>query len=268
MQCRAYLESLFHYTNIEPENVIIVCYDIEDPSYQDIVNEFDKCLWVSENNGYNQPFSVPFDHCLRHTISTINDSDYILFGTDDVIVTDFINLDHIEDYLNKDSNIIGFSLRLGKNILGSSKINNISDNDNMLKWEWRKAISHWSYPIDVSCSIYKASLIKEVINYSQEILPIPNSLESRAVNLVYQDNTKPQYYSSFNSPKMIIRDLNIVQKLFISNRFQGDNSTTLERLNEQYMEGYRIDWHNDYKFNHYDCFVGMKNFKLINKDQV
>jgi hypothetical protein len=152
LQLQAYLESLFYYSSIKEDAIYVLYQPTQSISYQELIRKNPNIHWVEETN-----FTADL-------ITIINEAkDFILWGCDDVFFKSFFDLNICIKALSQDPKIFGFALRLGENI--QPNVEMISRGDYLL-CDWTKAPQgYWSYPWEVSASIYRKSDVMEFIKY-------------------------------------------------------------------------------------------------------
>jgi hypothetical protein len=257
MQLRSYIESLLFYSQVEQDQVYIIVPN--ENHYEDLEREYPNINWIYENK-YGT-----FDIAYYEFLKQCHDMDTVVLNVDDVVYFRQFDPWIIDKILNQEE-ILGFTLRLGKNILAANRINAfwIDKMSNTVGWNYKGCPSHWGYFIELTASAYKTHVLKDMYAASKEPFLIPNSIESFGVNYCYSGALdKKPIIAMFNTASYAAAvDLNRVQNLF-ENRVQGTEEHTPENLNKLYQEGYRIDWYNYYRMEHNDPFLGTKGFKLI-----
>jgi len=112
------------------------------------------------------------------------DQSNILFLVDDnIFVRDFL-LGDIVDALNSQSDLIGFSLRLGENTTYCYPLNQtqalpefIHVKKDIVKFDWTKSEHDFGYPLEVSSSMYR---LKDILPLAMGLaFENPNTLEDR-----------------------------------------------------------------------------------------
>lgn len=167
IQLYAFLESTQKY--ISGLEKIIVIYRTSninfDNAYDQVKKKFPNLNYKKQHS--NKPENE-FKQLVIKTIFEESPSDYIIFGVDDIIVKDFINVNHCINALEK-TNSYGFFLRLGKNIRqcymhndeSTPVPNNIEISSNIFQWNFNDGNGDWKYPNSIDMTIYKKSDIKE-----------------------------------------------------------------------------------------------------------
>lgn len=119
----------------------------------------------------------------KDLLNILQGSGYILFLVDDnIFVRDF----HIGDsvkFLQGNSDVVGFSLRLGKNTNYCYPLNKsqalppfVDCGKSLLKYSWENAELDFGYPMEVSSSVYRSGEISDLL--SEIEFGNPNEFES------------------------------------------------------------------------------------------
>ena len=185
LQLYAFLESLEKkVTGIQTTMVI---YRTSDQSYLKAYNIVQKTF---PSVSFTKQGSQPKKDFKPLTVKTLCETpnDYILFAVDDIIVTDFIDINECINALEQ-TQAYGFYLRLGTNITESYGSNGPLKKkpplkmvklkmvkDDIYTWQFVGNCSNWEYPNTVDMTLYRKKNIVPVLtglNYSS-----PNTLES------------------------------------------------------------------------------------------
>lgn len=255
MQLRAHLESMRFYTGfVDPIYVITPTYEL----YEDIANDFQNVKWIEEQRHGG------FHLSLTTLVNSLNDEDIILFSVDDAIYTNYFNL-YNGVVLNKLPSVIGLSLRMGINTVPYSDSWNVSGNRAFSIYDWRGKPSHLGYPTDVSLSMYKVGVIKEIFSLIKRPMNIPNDLEAFSVTAVINNlaNKYPYYMMNNGLSIAACADLNRTQAIYC-NKTQGGEEFTAENMLEMYKQGKRINWSNYYLVDPPEPFLGKTRLSLTN----
>jgi hypothetical protein len=166
-------------------------------------------------------------------------SEHVMFAVDDIIVTDFVDLEKCAKLLEQEK-AYGFYLRLGKNITYDYTLNQTNVSLPAMKvvdpgvycWNFKGAKSHWAYVHTLDMTIYKKSDIKG--NFYNMNFTTPNTLDGMWAELV--DYTKNGLF--FEKSKIVNLPLNKVQE-FTWHRSM-DILTTQDLL-EEFNAGFKLD---------------------------
>lgn len=175
---------------------------------------------------------------------------YILFVVDDTIfVKDFLILDCISGITNHRS--CGFSLRLGLNI-GKCYTEDgrpmilplpefVDNKKQILTFDWTRGSGDFSYPLELSSSLYPAETVKNALDFYE--YNEPNTLESCLAYFAWQvlrlqGNT---LLSMFDTSVAFSTPMNKVQNVAKLNRCSTNDKYDPECLADKYDTGFRID---------------------------
>ena len=230
LQVDAYIESLMYCSNIKQENIYILYLDSENIKYDKVIQKF-KCVnWIRENNFYTD------------LLNLVEKADnYILWGCDDVYFKGAFDVNDTIEKLVSDSELFGFSLRLGANLnyLPNVKI----EDDKFLKWNWSETNNmHWNYPWEVSGSIFRKDF---VLNYIKSNINITNPNRFEAFLANYIQEHKSEFLPNlicFIESKCLTLTINRVQDEY-PNDFDASVPSDMEFLQQKYLQGYQLDWH-------------------------
>lgn len=234
MQLYAFLESVDHY--VSGLDSIYVIYRTSNSEYQKayetVQASFKKVTFLAQSAPYNDLKEITCK-CLLESPQP-----YLLFGVDDIIIKDFIDLHECAAALEK-NNGYGFFLRLGKNLdycyaMGQVQplppLKNVGSS--IYIWQFNQGIYDWNYPHNLDCTMYRLSDLIEIIFFAD--FSSPNSLESQLMRSVDYTKTGLCYESS----KIVNFPLNMVQNECPNN---CQNSYSTQDLLELFNKGLKID---------------------------
>ena len=192
--------------------------------------------------------------------------EYIMFLVDDNIFTNKFDLSQIKSLLEHNLDAVGFSLRLGKNTkncyplkkeqeipkaVGHNYIINFSSICDLMDkgffpesdflvfaFNWTKSQLDFSYPLEVSSSIYRIKDIRHLLENSR--YKNPNELESQLYANLWQFYNKPKLLSYYRSVAFCA-PMNKVQNVALNNRSNNMNMFSQESMLTMYENGFRID---------------------------
>lgn len=189
-------------------------------------------------------------------IEKIKDYEYVMFLVDDNIFTHPFDLLQISDLLKLNHDVLGFSLRLGKNtnicyplnvqqeipksIEYNSNINYFSAlNDlQIFAFYWIKAQLDFNYALEVSSSVYR---VKDLIHWFRDLVfNNPNELEAGLYHYSYYFYGKPKLLSYCTSVAFCA-PMNKVQNVALNNRSNNMNMFSQESMLTMYKNGFRIN---------------------------
>lgn len=293
LQLEAYLKSL--YRNMPRELIrtyIIYKEELFDEQYLEVFKRFDACVVIREKN-----FHDDFVNLIERI-----DTKYILFGTDDVIYYDSVSFDTIDRTFGRfGDDIFGFTLRLcPKNLNpGGDKFSPLQvDGETIYRLSWKDAQTrNAKYPFELNSTIYKTSLVKEIVSrvgrewpmlkklFSKDSVHVkllkkvvsmkdfliaidtfcnPNTLETHCYKWCRRNKSKVPgylYYQKLCASAIQVNTVNTE----LDNPIDSPVNLTVEALNEQYKQGYRFDIEvierNKLKTTH----AGQEHFRLVKK---
>ena len=166
MQLHAYLESLIWLSDCEEEQIYVLYREEMPIQYDKVKSYFPHIHWIAE---------TCFSQQLQEIVN--KSEEYIMFGCDDVLFVDRFCFKEMEAYLSNHDEVLGFSLRLGRNIHPLPK--GIVHEDSFFTWNWTENSGHYGYPWELDCTLYRRKDILEVFREAGiENLKTPNYLES------------------------------------------------------------------------------------------
>jgi hypothetical protein len=204
-----------------------------EKAYQKVIEEHPKVQFLKETTFKLDLYEV------------IKKKRYVLFLVDDCIFTRKYSTSAISNFLDICDGALGFSLRLGTNTEFCYPLyvkNNIPYmqklGSNIYGFSWKEAgDGDFSYPLELSSSVYRVKDIKAVIegpHYSN-----PNQLEWILYNYIPELSNKA-FLLSYETSPAFCNPVNRVQTEN-NNRVGLNPQYTIEKLLELYEEGYRID---------------------------
>lgn len=210
-----------------------------------VLYKSDEEYLVSYNKLKNEYLNIDFileRDFRKDTINLINEEmNMTTFMVDDaVIYNPIFNKEFVLKQITSD--VICFSLRLGKNCIFSHPSNtfyNLKDfieDDFFISFDFKnQEIGDFSYPLSTDGHIYKTELIKELL--TQIDFTNPNTLES---NLQIFLTKVPTKVISFIESHLVSIPVNIVNTVF-KNRHGLEYFISEKELNDKYINGEKID---------------------------
>jgi hypothetical protein len=291
LQLNAYLEGLYRHFSPELfQTYILYKRELFEEEYRQLFCKYPDCIVIEENSFYDDFLKI---------IIQIN-TKYILFGVDDVVYFDSVDfglIDEVFDIYSDD--IFGFSLRLGRNVVenGKDEINDVVIKDHTIhkvNWNFGKT-PNTRYPFELCATIYRTSIIKKIIDSTQNNNPVlkklfsPDSALIRALGKITSVRLILKRFGYFYSPNTLeswvcrwcqnhseqLPNFFYFQKLCASaiqvnmvntstvNEAHGSGEHTVEALAEKYKEGYRFDVDAIKKNKPTDAHCGPDYFSLI-----
>ncbi|MDE7267536.1 MAG: GT-D fold domain-containing protein [Lachnospiraceae bacterium] len=214
MQMHAYLESLLKFSDVEPEMVSVLYCEMKNIRYEKLMGAFPGVNWIKESK---------FENNLKAEIE--NAGEYIMFGCDDVVFTGKFSVNKAAEYLEKNPQVFGFSMRLGENIKPYPK--NLSKDENVLEWKWEGCgEQHYNYPWELDCTLYRKEDVLKLTMEEENPIKNPNYYEA----MITSDN----------------REKRILRKNMASNRKCGKAVViTVNRVQDTHQNGFDDSMHTD-----------------------
>ena len=236
MQLYALLESLEHYVTGIGQTYVIYRADGNDyqEGYQQVMARFGNALFMPQDNPPHDFKKLTLEAFCK------TNNDYVLFGVDDDVVKDFIDLQECVELLENYS-AYGFYLRLGKNLsycysrLESQKLPNfIFEEDGLCAWIFAQEECDWNYPNNLDMTVYRKKDLVGLLSHLD--YNNPNVLEYR---LAFAADMQ-QVGLCYQTTKIVNFPINIVQTFTHNNCL---NSHSVQELLALFMDGKKIDIH-------------------------
>jgi glycosyltransferase involved in cell wall biosynthesis len=181
----------------------------------------------------------------QDVLAILSPFDYVLFLVDDNIFVKGFSLLEVCDDIQKETDSIGFSLRLGKNTTYCYPVDKKQRlprfkimGKKVLRYQWANAQYDFGYPLEVSSSVYRTEDILPFI----AMLPFknPNSLE-QLMNLYNAAfTTLRRFLLCYEQSITFCAPVNMVQTYW-SNRASNRAEYRHDSLANLFSRGYRID---------------------------
>lgn len=247
LQLNGYLDSLFTFSNINQKQVYVLYKETETIKYDLIISKFFEVNWVKEDIFYKNLLEI-----------VLKADDYILFGCDDVVIKNNINIFESLYVLKNNAQIFGYSFRLGLNI--SPYPESVKDNGSHLIWNWTEVTeTHWNYPWEVTGTIYRKSDVENII-LSDTSLITPNFLEGNIASNPKKYIKKP-LLASDKEGKIIVITINRVQETH-QNPVDSHRFTDINFCYDLFIKGDTLDIHAISKKKHRSIQVDSSFFIL------
>lgn len=290
LQLEAYLESLYkHFPQELIQTYIIYKVDMFHNEYEQVFKKFTGCIVVQEKDYHSDFLSI-----IKHI-----ETKYILFGVDDVVFFNSIDLNIINETFDKnEENIFGFSLRFGQEIIENSRdiVNKtLAGGQTVFYLDWTKGQTpNTRYPFELCATVYHAKLVREIIKSSINNNPLavklfsprsvlikvlkrfnaarkvlkrfgyfysPNTLESWVCRWCRNHSEQIAKYLYFKKFCASAIQVNMVNTS-TDNAHEGTDEYTVENLNNKYKQGYRLDIDYINKNKPTTTHIGQEYFKL------
>ena len=158
LQCEGFIQSLKANASVPVK--LSILYATKNESYQkayDLLQDL-----------YPDVDFIKEENLRRHVTKWVknNPNNYLMFGCDDVVYKKCFNTETIVKAFSENSNLQGFSLRLGNDIYYSAMHLCIAKRPIFIKkspyllWDWREKSSNhdWAFPFELNCTVYKKTL--------------------------------------------------------------------------------------------------------------
>lgn len=289
LQLDGYLDSLHrHMSGEQVQTYIIYKVDQFDEQYSEVFARFSDCIVVREKD-FHDDFMDVFEKI---------DTEYMLFGTDDVVYYDSVGLAFIcETFDRFSSEIFGFTLKFGPDSLKDTSDSpiEVEASQNLFKVNWRQAKDRDArYPFEVNSTIYKTALVRKILSHVAKERPLLKKLFARdsarvkflsrivsvknflaAIDTFRDPNTlegycyrwckthKREFPSYLYFQKLCASTLQInIVNTSVPNPVYGTDAHTVNTLNEKFKKGYRLDIETIEKNKPKSLLVGHAHFKL------
>lgn len=225
-----------HCSEKNARNEVVIYKPTNDEfeeTYKQVAKEHPDVQFLKEDNFKN------------NLLECVDKNRHVMFVVDDCIFTRRYSLDKISSFLDICDGVLGFSLRLGTNTEVCYPIREKNDmpymqmlGKNIGAFSWKQAgKGDFSYPLDVSSSVYRVKDIKpllEKLDYNT-----PNSLEWMLSNSTRVFNNL-QFLLCYDISPAFCNPINKVQTEN-NNRVGNVEGYGVEPLLLAYNLGYRID---------------------------
>lgn len=238
LQLYACLESV--EKNIQHLASVAVLYRTSSPTFDEayahVIQRFSTVLFFKQA----VPEANTFKQALCNIAFNVLTSPYIMFGVDDIIVTDTIMLNECVQAL-ENYNAYGFYLRLGKNITQCYTLSVYKDfalpsleslDGSIFRWHLAKAPYDWSYTHSLDMTLFRKADLQGFITRLE--YTTPNSLD-----FALNQYTSPDWQGlCYEHSKIVNIPLNIVQENKIDHNMAL--LSTVDLL-EEFMMGFKMD---------------------------
>jgi len=170
---------------------------------------------------------------------------HVLFLVDDALFVRSFRLDAAAQAMNANADVLGFSLRLGRNtqncyVLGRTQVFPAFEPlaNRVLKFAWPEADGDFAYPLELSSSLYRASDLANLVRRLR--FGDPNTLESQMSLQARRFSRRRPCLLCWDQSVAFSAPLNRVQQVF-ENRRAGREALSTESLSDLFQRGQRID---------------------------
>ncbi len=256
-QLDAYLTTVLQNSDIGEEEIYVLYKKSDAIPYRNIELRYPGVNFIQESSLLTDIIEI-----LKRNYK------FVMFGCDDVLINRKFSKIHVMKSLDAERNAFVFSLRLGKNICGASKVNFELEEKGVLKWDWRDQEGNgaWGYPWELSASVYRSGDVLKLFSDLGVEKITPNFLENILHNLRLL-KIPAKFMLSFDKSKSIIVQVNRVQDDF-KNDFDSLFSTDVVALHRLFLAGVKLDFDRIYNkqnsYTHGGCdfflFKGWRGF--------
>ncbi|MGB8468160.1 MAG: hypothetical protein WCE21_04075 [Candidatus Babeliales bacterium] len=253
MQLYALLESIErHMSGVGNISILYrVTNDEYERGYKLVKDRFKKVKFVPQ-------IMTPRNEFKMQTVELVRQSSaYLMFGVDDIIVKDKINLKDCVSWIEK-TKAYGFYLRLGKNIkkcyFPQAPINPDSSikpyielDHHVCAWEFQHGSHDWKYPNTLDMTIYRRDTALAPL--TNLLYQTPNMLEGLWFGIADYQGIGLSY--SFS--KIVNLPLNVVQDDEFNNPHTIDIAP--EKLLRLFLDGLKIDIDAVYQINNESAHI-------------
>lgn len=247
LQLEGYIQSVLFYSGLQQQALSILYADSPATSYSVLIEKYPLINWVRETD---------FHSDLSRLIAIAHD--YVLLGCDDVFFTDHFDPGIPLKLLANDSDLFGFSLRLGLNL---NWLPDLRIDGDVAQWLWRMAPpGNWDYPWDVSASIYRREFIADYLRETPAATN-PNRLEGYLADSCRDDaRAIGSKLACFKRSKCLTLTVNRVQDEY-PNEFDNSEETDIATLYRFHISGQQLDWPSFYQVENRLIHVDSKYFR-------
>jgi hypothetical protein len=177
--------------------------------YRKVKAAFPQVIFVQETNFKQNLCTIVSNPFFSH----------VLFIVDDSVFLKSISLNSVCRLLTNKPHVIGFSLRLGTNVTycytqkkNQSLPKFAKKSNQTLLWNWNDAEYDFGYPLEVSSSVYRLSLLRNLCH--NLMYDNPNTLEHQMSLYAQQLKTNFPWLMSFKESHCISIPMNLTQSTF------------------------------------------------------
>lgn len=219
--------------------------------YRELESKLDMRVRFLEETAFQQQvinlLGDPTDHHtdLSPGVDVQGKEDHCLFLVDDCVFVRSFRLSEAQEALDSSPRSLGFSLRLGRNTTFCYSLNRTQAlptfgelGDAMRKFRWIGAEGDFGYPLEVSSSIYRLKMLRDLLGHLR--FENPSSLESQMALHARNLGVRFPDLICFERSVAFCVPLNRVQDVY-QNRASTSERYSVETLADQFDLGKRID---------------------------
>jgi hypothetical protein len=239
LQLHGYLSSLYAQWQGESRDLRVgVIVRADEPyraAYDWVRGEFSQVNWIDESD-----FASDLDGLIDDKVP------FTSFGCDDVVFVAPLSHGAIVGAFDCTPQIIGMSLRLGRNVTRDMFAVSLPQpvfthaTENRLVWDVSQghSLGDWAYPWEVLGTVYPTAFVREVVD--KVGAPSPSQLEARGAT-VWRKHTSLRHMASFATSRLVVPTVNVIQQEFPGNGIRGKQALSPEFLVECWLNGLRLD---------------------------
>ncbi len=248
LQIEAYVRT-FMWSLGEQAQLSVLYYCSEEKysgAYAKLIKEFPTVHWLKEKNFRDQVKGWVEDN-----------PGLVAFGCDDVIFREKVDVSQVEKVFEQ-AGLLGFSLRLGKDITFSTQYKNsvmrplYDQQAGIITWDWQKAYGDWHYPFELCATVYRHDFVQQVLagldeagvdtRFKTDDWGQPNRFEAMADKLVKGMEGLHSKMASFEVSRASTITVNRVQDVCDNQVFDESGEMSAEQMLKMWDEGVSFDF--------------------------
>lgn len=239
MQLHALLDSLWENATMDPLGTKpTIIFTFSDEHFHDgyrntVLDHQGWCEFVREEDFQ------------RDYMDALPESGYVVHFVDDDVVHGRANLQHAAFELDRDDQLLTFSLRLGLNTTYCYSLDqpqplpaSIVNIGGMLFWRFVGAQHDAAYPFSLDGHVLRVDDIRQMLQAS--IYRSPNELEQTLASRAWMRSSQRPKMACYARSCVTGVPANVVTTTHNNRYAMGEH--TAEWLNQAYLTGWRIDW--------------------------
>ena len=212
---------------------------------QVFTNDLADCLFRPVvNTGFLHRYQWPGNELVQKIERTTERFEHVLLGVDDCIFVAPFELPAVSRLLAERSDLLGFSLRLGRNATvnymakTTQKVPPLTPiNAGLVSFDWTTADGDFGYPLEVSSSVYRVADLWPVL--AEGGAHNPNLLEYQLTKLRDRFAKQKPLLASFETAVAFCNPINLVQTVS-DNRAGADLAHDARTLSQRFARGERV----------------------------
>ncbi len=249
MQMEGYIRSLWKCCSEPVKISVLYCASNEKfkAAYDRLIEMYPEVDFILETD---------FKQQVRQWINNAP-TPFLIFGCDDVVFIDDFDTSVIAEAFQS-PDLLGFSLRLGRNVTYSAMTHTVCAKPRFLKtepcllWNRHEAGRGWNYPFELDCTIYDRTFLMQLINacdtfIKQPDVPAhlkdwghPNHFEHLGSTISLQIKAMPNL-ACFETAKGIVVTVNRVQEACKNFVYDDEQEFDSNQMLELWNNGMIVD---------------------------